>query len=229
MAVEQSTKNPRSCSWGKSLANQEFGRLVVYRRDYEAKWQSWICYCSCGSVVTVQATHLKSGSTVSCGCYSRDTAGLRNRKHGKTGTAEYRIWSHMQRRCDHVTGHKDYGLRGIRVCERWSGTNGFANFLADMGERPSNKHSIDRYPNNNGNYEPGNCRWAVQQEQMRNMRRNFNITFQGVTRCVTEWAIDRGVHWNTLKRWVLKHGVEKAMTAPIKRIAHKNSGYLVVK
>lgn len=98
-----------------------------------------------------------------------------NLKHGHAVngrlTAEYRAWQNMHRRCKYPSTHNyaDYGGHGIRVCERWSV---FANFIADMGTKPSPKHSIDRFPDNDGNYEPSNCRWATASEQRRNQRRS---------------------------------------------------------
>lgn len=84
--------------------------------------------------------------------------------------------------------YKHYGARGIKVCERWQGKDGYRNFIADIGERPSPKHTIDRYPDNDGNYEIGNVRWAVKKQQMRNFRRNVNVTLAGRTQCIAAWA-----------------------------------------
>lgn len=111
-------------------------------------------------------------------------------KHGGTlggkPTPEYRIWAAIRARClnPNMPGYKHYGGRGIKICQQW---NEFENFLADMGPRPSSRHSIDRYPDNNGHYEPGNCRWATQTQQSRNTRANRLITFRGETHCVREW------------------------------------------
>lgn len=106
---------------------------------------------------------------------------------------EYCIWSGMRSRCFCKTHKKFhfYGGRGVTVCERW---NKFENFLKDMGPRPSKLHSLDRFPDKNGNYEPGNCRWATQKEQCRNTRRNRMVTIGSSTRCVSEWAEIVGRH-----------------------------------
>jgi len=105
----------------------------------------------------------------------------------------------MIQRCSN-TNHKEYpnyGGRGITICERWRSS--FENFLADMGTKPSPKHSIDRI-DNNGNYEPSNCRWVTQKEQMHNLRKNVFITFDGETLVVAEWARRVGRHRSTIGR-----------------------------
>jgi hypothetical protein len=114
--------------------------------------------------------------------------------HGLRGTPEYNAWVHIRHRCNNP---KDryfaiYGGRGIRVCDRWLGPSGLANFIADMGPRPSKLHSIDRV-NNDGNYEPGNCRWATIGEQCRNRRTTRLLTFNGITQCMTDWAAQVGI------------------------------------
>lgn len=134
---------------------------------------------------------------------------------GKT-TGEYRSWRMMIQRC-HNSKHTHfsfYGGRGITVCQQWR--NSFERFLADMGLRPSSKHSIERR-DNNGNYEPENCRWATRKEQMRNMRRNRLVTFDGETMCLSEWTEKLRFPRNLLK-YRLDSGmsVEAAITTPIK-------------
>lgn len=110
----------------------------------------------------------------------------------KTNEAEYRAWCHMKTRCSlpSVDRFPLYGGRGIRVCDRW--LESFSNFLADMGPRPSSRHSIER-EDVDGNYEPSNCRWATRVEQARNKSNNRLLTHNGVTRCLTEWALVAGM------------------------------------
>lgn len=118
-------------------------------------------------------------------------------------TPEYISWVHMRGRCNRPSAHnyRYYGGRGIRVCERW---DEFSNFFADMGPRPSVKHTLDRIEVN-GNYEPTNCRWATQITQVRNSRHNHLLTANGITRCLSEWAEVCGVGAPTI-RYRLCHG-----------------------
>lgn len=138
----------------------------------------WLWVCDCGKEHLATAGGVKSGSTKSCGCYKLETVKKIHKTHGMFYTREYSSWGRMIQRC---TNEKDkkfplYGGRGITVCERWR--NSFEAFYADMGPRPSPDHSIDRI-DVNGNYEPGNCRWATKKEQARNRRSNVIISFGG--------------------------------------------------
>jgi hypothetical protein len=133
-------------------------------------------------------------------------------KHGDSvrgqKTAEHSIWEGIRKRCTNPNYHAypRYGGRGIRVCDRWLDPEiGYANFLADMGRRPSPKHSIDRYPDNDGNYEPGNCRWATVDEQNTNKSSTVKITAFGKTLCLFEWARETGIKAATI-RYRIKQG-----------------------
>lgn len=144
----------------------------------------------------------------------------RNFKHGGARdsgrTPEYAAWSDIKRRCGNPSfkHFKHYGGRGICVCARWLAS--FSNFLADVGLRPSKKHSIDRI-DNNGNYEPGNCRWATRHEQMSNTRRNHLVTFEGQTRTITDWAKLLDMHPTNLKWRIANWGITTAFSTPIDR------------
>jgi hypothetical protein len=179
-----------------------FGRLTVVGEapskiaasGFEARCA--LVRCDCGTEKIVRACCLSHGDTSSCGCFQREELGkaarTRTRTHGesrgggKRGTTEFIIWSGMKQRCYGTTSkhYGNYGGRGISICERWLGPDGFENFLADMGRRPSKRHSIDRI-NNDGNYEPGNCRWATASEQARN-RRPFMVYAKGTRPMVND-------------------------------------------
>lgn len=171
----------------------------------------WRCRCKCGTERMVSQCSLRGGKSTGCGC--TELRRLRNTTHGNSGLAEHKVWIGMLRRCQCKTSSDfpNYGGRGITVCERWQE---FRNFLADMGSRPSPKHSIDRFPNQKGNYEPGNCRWATMKEQTNNTRRNRVLEYKGERKTVTAWAeyvgIPVSVFRNRVKRgWSTVDAIER--------------------
>lgn len=157
-----------------NLTGQTFGRWTALDRDPSRKpGVYWRCQCSCGGLSSVLAFTLTSGRSKSCGCRWAELAAWQFTTHGhtrgKVNSRTFNSWSKMRRRVldQKSINYADYGGRGIAICSRWQE---FAAFLEDMGECPSGK-SLDRYPNNDGNYEPGNCRWATPKEQSNNRRK----------------------------------------------------------
>lgn len=176
------------------LLGKRFGRLVVQSIAGSKNQQvHWNCLCDCGKTTVICTRQLNCGQTTSCGCYGieRRAAGARaaHTTHGKSKTPIYEVWFNMIRRCEKEShkSYKHYGARGIKVCDAW---HSFEAFYADMGDRPSDAHTIDR-KDNNGNYEPGNCRWATQTEQARNRRSSRLVSIFGETKTVIGWSEDQ--------------------------------------
>lgn len=168
----------------RELSGQAFGRLtVVSYIGISGHKSMWRCACSCGAEVVIRGTHLTGGRIESCGCLRHELHMKRAVSHGMSKTRPYRIWRDMINRChyDKYPERHLYGGRGITVCQRWR--DSFESFIADMG-LPAAHLSIDRI-DTNGNYEPGNCRWATATEQARNRRAARR---RGVEVCADERA-----------------------------------------
>jgi hypothetical protein len=151
------------------LVGKRFTRWTVL--SYVGKSQ-WLCRCDCGKEKTVLTGNLTSEASRSCGCLSIEEFVRRSRTHGGSSWPEYQVYYAMIARCFHPQddAFKDYGGRGITICERWLGKDGFRNFIADMGRRLSPELTIDRI-NNDGNYEPDNCAWRTRHENNMNKRK----------------------------------------------------------
>lgn len=192
------------------LEGERFGRLIATSRTRCGDKSGWLCICDCGNTTTAATKLLTSGHKKSCGCLRKDAATRAakfNVTHGKSGSRAFRIWAGMLHRCRHPV--KNYGARGISVCERWQS---FENFIADMGEPPKGME-IDRV-DNDGNYEPGNCRWVTPRDNAKNRRNTRLLTHNGTTRCITEWAADLGISHQALHRRikVLRWPLDRALT-----------------
>lgn len=165
-------KIPKILSKEPLPIGSRIGRLVVVGpEEWRSGFRYWPCRCDCGKEKTIREHHLKTQRTMSCGCLHREVSAEVNTRHGEgrkqNRSVEYTTWNGIKRRCydPACDRYPRYGGRGIKVCDRW--LHSFENFLADMGRRPSAEHSIDRI-DNDGNYEPGNCRWATRSQQRRN-------------------------------------------------------------
>jgi hypothetical protein len=159
---------------------------------------------------------MKTGQTKSCGCLARENLITRETTHGMSRTKEYRTWSHMKERCqnDRCKNYKDYGGRGITVCDEWS--NSFEQFYKDMGSRPKKK-SIDRI-DVNGNYEPDNCRWATMKTQQNNRTNNHMLTCFGKTQNLMRWSEEVNIKYKILHCRINKHkwSIERALTTKVR-------------
>jgi len=195
------------------LTGSRFGLLTVISRASNGRCGHvrWICLCDCGNYKIIHGNNLKTGDTNSCGCLHRKIV----MRHGKSNRPIYMIWDAMVQRCNNPNNvnYKNYGGRGIIICNRWLK---FENFLADMGEPPTNKHSIDRI-DNNGHYCSKNCRWVTKKQQMRNTRRNSLITYNNKTQCLAAWAEEMGINQNTIfmrlnRGWSIKKALTTIVT-----------------
>jgi hypothetical protein len=200
------------------LTGQCFDRWVVLgRAENTAQRQAqWLCRCECGNERVLKSIVLRKRLSRSCGCLKLEILAKRSTKHGHSPAAKvsptYNSWAGMVARCTNPrhTHYAYYGGRGITVCDRWLV---FADFLADMGEKP-NGLSIDRIDNSKG-YEPGNCRWATATRQMRNKRNNRILVFNGEPRSVAEWGEILGIPPAMIRdRMATGWTVEKALSTP---------------
>jgi hypothetical protein len=194
-----------------------FGRFTVLAEDPVRRNNSicWVCRCDCGTIKSVDGKKLRLGKLMSCGCYARETSRTRGLASARPGgradhPVEYRIWVQMRARCRNPrsTTYAHYGGRGISVSPIW---DDFAQFYADMGPRPTPRHSVDRI-DNDGPYSPENCRWATQSQQMRNTRVTIRISHNGRTLSITDWAEEVGINRGTLVQRLLRGwSIERAL------------------
>lgn len=199
----------------KDRSGSIFGKLTVLALARRQKGKAiWLCQCACGSTTEVDGYNLSSGHTVSCGC-QKLIAPPGAVIHGKSKDRVHGIWRKMLARCENPNskGFQQYGGRGIKVCERW---HTFTNFYEDMGDPPDGL-SIDRFPNNDGDYEKDNCRWANDIEQARNKSNNHLITKDGVTLPLIAWAEKLGIKEKTLHERVRQKYPEDKLLDPVRR------------
>lgn len=190
---------------------------IIYGDGYLHRQRRMMCICICGKEHPVRASGLRNGGTTSCGCKQSEGLKLRISTHGMSKKTEYRIWSDMRQRCQNKNTpyYKYYGGRGIKVCRRWAK---FENFFQDMGPRPSMKHSLDRWPNKNGNYTLRNCRWATQEQQNNNKRNNVLLDFFGEKLTMKEVANKLEIKYISLvSRVKLGWSIQEIANTPIKK------------
>jgi len=161
----------------KDISGQRFGKLIAVSYAYNKRYAYWHCMCDCGNTAVIRSDTLKNGNTESCGCLAKEwtQTGKMNRKHGMRKHTIYKAWIAMKQRCNNPKNksYKDYGGRGIKVCDRW--LESFDNFRDDMFPTWQESLTLDRV-NNDGNYEPGNVKWSTWKEQGNNRRSKTCMT-----------------------------------------------------
>lgn len=182
----------------QKIDQQKFGRWTTIGPKFLIGHVTFVVVkCDCGTIAVKLYRNIKILASSSCGCFQKEAAAKRKRIHGHAVRNEmtdvYHIWSCMNQRCSNPNneGYHKYGGRGIRVCDQWQ--HDFQRFIADMGPRPSPDHSLDRFPDLNGNYEPGNVRWATHRQQNNNRRDTIMIALQGRTQSIQDWAREIGI------------------------------------
>lgn len=183
----------KECNVYNIIKGQRFGRLTVIEQSETKKKRSyWLCKCDCGKEKALMGKTLRNGRTKSCGCYRVELLLERFTKHGQSKdgyeTGEFNAWQNMKNRClnKNNKSYKNYGGRGIKICDRW--LNSFENFFEDMGYKPSKKHSLDRFPDNNGDYTPSNCRWGTEEQQANNKQNSVFLTVGEERMTLSQWS-----------------------------------------
>lgn len=207
----------------QDITGQRFGKLKVLNFAYKEKGvYYWLCQCDCGKEKIISRNHLQSLHTKSCGCLQKEKARNFHLIHNMANSRIYHIWRDIKDRCLNMKkqNYKYYGGRGIRVCEEWK--NDFMNFYNwAMANGYNDKLTIDRR-NNDGNYEPNNCRWTTKQEQANNTRRNRYITYKGKTQSLANWCRELKLNYKLTKQRIQKHSPEQAFEKGIKENENKN-------
>lgn len=214
------------CDWPqrpKDEVGNKYGLLTVLRYSHNDnhgnKW--WVCKCDCGKETVTNGCYLRNGDTRSCGCLLDTARGSAKRTHGESSSRLYGTWMNMKWRCTKGHGNytKNYGDRGIRVCDEWlNNFSAFRDWAYANGydeNAPYGQCTIDRI-DVNGNYEPSNCRWVTMKEQANNTRRNIVLEFQNERHTVPEWANLTGISARIIRRRLsLGWGIKETLTTPI--------------
>lgn len=207
--------NTTSCGCSRqklTLEGKKFGRLLVLNRIKKQgakKYSLYECLCDCGNKIITRSDTIQKG--ISCGCFQKEQV----TSHGKSNSQVYKTWRSMKYRCynENNPAYVHYGHRGIKVCDRW--LESFENFYADMGDPPSENHSIDRI-DNNGDYIPENCRWATWEEQENNKSTNVFLTYKDETKTMAEWCKKLNMPMSTLHNRLKRWSIEKALSTAIR-------------
>ena len=208
----------------QDLTGKKFGRLtVVEKANNIGKKVAWLCLCDCGNKKVVSSTCLVSGHTKSCGCIRTELSRERVTTHGLSKTSElYAEWARLKRRCNNPNceAYKNYGGRGIKVCDEWNDASVFVSWCLSNGYKKG--LTLDRIDNNKG-YSPSNCRWVTRKVQANNKRNNRLITYKDVTLTLAQWSEKLNMSYSVLKyRLSNKWDIETAFTTPInKKYSHK--------
>lgn len=198
------------------LSGRVYGSLTVIERAESRtlpcgqKLTMWYCKCDCGKITVVSGSNLKSGNVKSCGCHKSASISKKLTRHGYGGTRLYQEWRDMVRRCK--TDHH-YKGKGISVCSEWvDNVTAFCKWAIANGY--SDNLELDRI-DNDGNYEPSNCRWVTRKEQMNNYSRNVLIAYNGKVQTISQWADEIGMSYDKLYNRLYRHwDIEKALNTP---------------
>ena len=208
------------------IKGQKYGRLTVLEKSEPIRFKGsgktkirWLCRCECGNTVVVTTGALRSGRTKSCGCYATEKQriiGSKRKTHGMAGTRLYDIWRSMKKRCDVKTteAYKNYGGRGIKICNEWANNyKSFYDWAISAGYKKGKE--IDRI-DNNGNYEPNNCRFVDEETQANNKRNVRLYTINGITKSLSQWCKDYDLDYYMVRQRIYKLGwtIEDALNKP---------------
>lgn len=210
----------------KNISGNRYGRLIAIEPVYKDKFNQmiWKCKCDCGKETFTTVNRLASGKTKSCGCLALEIRKNMHRKHGLCYTRINSIYRKMKQRCLCKSGkrYKDYGGRGITICNEWMGEDGFLNFYNwSISHGYNDDLTIDRI-DVNGNYSPDNCRWATEKQQNNNTRRNVYLTAKGITKTMAEWGEYVGISASLIRQriFVLHWTTEDAIFTKVKEKTH---------